>query len=260
MALPQLCWEADFLKDNPTLQDESYGIPEKVKHVHYPIRLVRYWFMYHFLREEIARQGRKLSVCEIGVDTGQMFGFMQAAARNGGANVEFAGWDAVDALIREDILRRAGYNQFYQVDLESPELALGEKQYNAMILLHVLEPFVPAGTIDRQAGAQSETGRHHDRRLFLNAAFDGAIARAGNPSHGAQVRPCQRVFAAARARDGGGQRPASRIPQRRVLHAQARLLPGKPQMVAAFQPVVRRPVFRLAGRDLLGSAQTEITE
>ena len=110
MALPQLTWEADFLKNNPTLQDESYGIPEQVKHIHYPIRLVRYWFMYHFLREETARQGRKLSVCEIGVDTGQMLGFMHAAARNGGAKVEFADWDAVDALIREDILKRAGYN------------------------------------------------------------------------------------------------------------------------------------------------------
>ncbi|MBI1173985.1 MAG: methyltransferase domain-containing protein [Sideroxydans sp.] len=139
MALPQLCWEADFLKDNPTLQDESYGIPAEVKHIHYPMRLVRYWFMYHFLREETARQGRNLSVCEIGVDTGQMLGFMHAAARNGGANVEFSDWDAVDALIREDILKSAGYNQFYQVDLESPEFALGGKQYDAMILLHVLE-------------------------------------------------------------------------------------------------------------------------
>lgn len=139
MALPQLNWEAGFLKDNPTLKSDDYGIPEKVKHVHYPIRLVRYWFMYHFLREETARQGRNLSVCEIGVDTGQMLEFMRAAARNGGTKVEFAAWDAVDALIREEILKRAGYNNFYQVDLESAEFTLGDQQYDAMILLHVLE-------------------------------------------------------------------------------------------------------------------------
>lgn len=139
MALPQLSWEADFLKNNPTLQDESYGIPAEVKHINYPIRLVRYWFMYHFLREETARQGRNLSVCEIGVDWGQMLGFMHAAAENGGDKVEFEAWDAVDALIQEEALKRVGYNQFYEIDLESPEFTLDDKQYDAMIMLHVLE-------------------------------------------------------------------------------------------------------------------------
>jgi SAM-dependent methyltransferase len=150
MALPQLCWDVEFLKDNPTLKDEHYGIPAELKKINYPIRLVRYWFMYHFLREEAARKGA-LDVCEIGVDTGQMLGFMHAAAEHGGEKVPLASWDAVDALIREDILRRAGYNHFYQVDLESPEFKLdGGRQYDAMILLHVLEHlFKPEELITR---------------------------------------------------------------------------------------------------------------
>lgn len=139
MALPQLKWDADFLKDNPTLKDENYGIPAELKRINYPIRLVRYWFMYHFLREETAKQGRPLEVCEIGVDVGQMLGFMHAAAEHGGQKIDFATWDAVDALVRREILERVGYRNFYEVDLESPEFALGEKQYDAMILLHVLE-------------------------------------------------------------------------------------------------------------------------
>lgn len=139
MAMPQLSWDIGFLKNNPVLQDENYGIPAEVKHTHYPLRMMRYWFMYHFLREEAARKGA-LEVCEIGVDVGQMLGFMHAAAQHGGEKVPLASWDAVDARIRRDILKRAGYAHFYEVDLESPEFKLDEgRQYDAMILLHVLE-------------------------------------------------------------------------------------------------------------------------
>ena len=139
MAMPQLGWDIQFLKNNPTLQDENYGIPAELKRINYPIRLVRYWFMYHFLRKEAARKGA-LDVCEIGVDVGQMLGFMHAAAQHGGEKVPLASWDAVDALIRRDILERAGYNHFYEADLESAEFKLDEgRQYDAMILLHVLE-------------------------------------------------------------------------------------------------------------------------
>lgn len=152
MAMPQLDWDVEFLKNNPVLQDNNYGIPAEVKHIRYPIRLVRYWFMYHFLRDEAAKKGA-LDVCEIGVDVGQMLGFMDAAAKHGGEKVPLASWDAVDAFIREDILRRAGYGKFYEVDLESPEFALGEKQYDAMILLHVLEHlFKPEELITKIVG------------------------------------------------------------------------------------------------------------
>jgi 2-polyprenyl-3-methyl-5-hydroxy-6-metoxy-1,4-benzoquinol methylase len=139
MALPQLNWDFEFLNNNPTLQDDNYGIPKEVKHIRYSIRLIRYWFMYHFLRAETERCGRNLSVCEIGVDVGQMLGFMQAAAQHGGQKVEFETWDAVDCLIRRDILERAGYRNFYEVNLESDAFTLGDAQYDSMILLHVLE-------------------------------------------------------------------------------------------------------------------------
>jgi 2-polyprenyl-3-methyl-5-hydroxy-6-metoxy-1,4-benzoquinol methylase len=139
MTIKQLSWDIDFLKNNPAFQSDNYGIPPDARHINYPIRMVRYWFIYHFLREESARRG-PLNVCEIGVDVGQMLGFLKAAVALGGDKVELASWDAVDAIIREDILQRVGYNQFYQVDLESPEFALSnDKQYDVMILTHVLE-------------------------------------------------------------------------------------------------------------------------
>ncbi len=139
MTIKQLNWDVDFLKDNPAFQSDNYGIPPDARHINYPIRMVRYWFIYHFLREESLRRGA-LNVCEIGVDVGQMLGFLKAAVALGGEDIKLASWDAVDAIIREDVLKRVGYNQFYQVDLESPEFALSDdKQYDVMILTHVLE-------------------------------------------------------------------------------------------------------------------------
>jgi 2-polyprenyl-3-methyl-5-hydroxy-6-metoxy-1,4-benzoquinol methylase len=138
MAMPQQDWDVEFLKHNPAFQNDHYGIPIETRHIHYPIRMLRYWFMYHFLREEAARKGA-LDVCEIGVDVGQMLGFLNAATELGGDHVALASWDAVDAVIRKDTLARVGYHTFYEVDLESPGFALGDKPYDAMILLHVLE-------------------------------------------------------------------------------------------------------------------------
>jgi 2-polyprenyl-3-methyl-5-hydroxy-6-metoxy-1,4-benzoquinol methylase len=93
--------------------------------------------MYHFLRNHSNKVGA-IDVCEIGVDVGQMLGFVKGAEVNGGG-VNFANWDAVDVIVQKELLLQAGYNQFYEVNLESEVFTLGEKNYDAMILLHVLE-------------------------------------------------------------------------------------------------------------------------
>ncbi len=140
MNLPQLKWRFDFLKNNPVLQSKHYGIPPEVKVINYPIRLIRYWFMYHFLLNHSKKlTDKKLEVCEIGVDIGQMLGFVKAARENGADAIPLVNWDAVDAFIHKDILLDVGYNGLYEVDLESVEFSLGEKKYDAIILLHVLE-------------------------------------------------------------------------------------------------------------------------
>ena len=158
MALPQLHWDVEFLKDNPVIKDESYGIPAELKKINYPLRLARYWFMYHLLREEAVRKG-PLDVCEIGVDTGQMLSFMDAAAQHGGERVALANWDAVDAVIKREALERAGYKHFYEVDLETPEFKLdAERQYDAMILLHVLEHLFDPETLVRKLAPNLKPG------------------------------------------------------------------------------------------------------
>ena len=37
------------------MRSKRFGIPREAKSVRYPIRLLRYWFGYHLLREEAQR-------------------------------------------------------------------------------------------------------------------------------------------------------------------------------------------------------------
>ena len=140
MAIPQLKWDVAFLKNNSVLKSSSYGIPVELKSIHYPIRLIRYWFTYHLLRLEANKVNGGLSVCEIGVDTGQMLGFMNAAETSTKSKVAIKNWDAIDCLIRKEILEPVGYKNFYEVDLEGADFQLDpHQQYDAMVMLHVLE-------------------------------------------------------------------------------------------------------------------------
>lgn len=134
MKFSHLLWDTHCLKNNPTVRNERFGIPDRVKKVRFPIRLIRYWFMYHFLREETRTLRKPLSICEIGVDTGQMKQFMDSSTHSR----LYSKWKAVDCHIQEDALLQSGYDEFVEMDLESADFNLDEK-FDAMILLHVLE-------------------------------------------------------------------------------------------------------------------------
>ena len=78
-SLVQLRWDLAFLAENQTVRSKRFGIPREAKSVRYPIRLLRYWFGYHLLREEAERRSDALDVAEIGVHTGQMLEFVRSA-------------------------------------------------------------------------------------------------------------------------------------------------------------------------------------
>jgi hypothetical protein len=63
-----------------------------------------------------------------------MLGFVKGAEANGEEKVNFASLDAVDVIVQKELLLRAGYNEFYEVNLESPEFTLSDKNYDATIL------------------------------------------------------------------------------------------------------------------------------
>jgi len=134
-------WDISFLADNETLRAKNFGMTREAKSVQYPIRLLRYWFGYHLLRAETERAGRPLDVAEIGVDVGQMLMFADAVkARDKSAKkpLEWASWTAIDAVLKLEKLKKVGYADFVEANLENPAFAL-DRDYDFAILLHVLE-------------------------------------------------------------------------------------------------------------------------
>jgi SAM-dependent methyltransferase len=132
--LPQLSWDLDFLAKNTIVRSKRFGIPSEAKSVRYPIRLLRYWFGYHLLREEAVRAKRPLDVAEVGVHTGQMLEFLRSVP---GAPT-FGKWTAVDAVMLTEKLRKAGYDDFFEANLEDPKFDL-PGDYDTAVLLHILE-------------------------------------------------------------------------------------------------------------------------
>jgi len=142
-------WDIEFLATNQVVRSPEFGISPEAKRVRYPIRLLRYWFGYHLLREEWQRAGRPLDVLEVGVHLGQMLEFVKSAP----AGIEYEAWTAVDAVMHRDRLTQAGYTEFLEVNLEDRELHF-PRQYDTAILLHVLEHlFEPEAVFEKIVAA-----------------------------------------------------------------------------------------------------------
>jgi SAM-dependent methyltransferase len=103
-----------------------------IKGARYPFKMLRYWFMYHMIREESAKLGRHLRCAEIGIDKGQMLYFIKDA---GFKNIEC--WTGIDIKIKAET-EQAGYTDLVEANVESNHFAL-DGNYDVVILLHVLE-------------------------------------------------------------------------------------------------------------------------
>ncbi|MCX7869420.1 MAG: methyltransferase domain-containing protein [Terrimicrobiaceae bacterium] len=131
---PQMRWDISALACNEAVRSRRFGIPAEAKGVRYPVRLLRYWFGYHLLREEAVRLGRGIEVAEVGVHSGQMFEFYRSMP--GAPPV--ARWTAFDAVVLRDKLRKAGYTEMVEVNVEDPAFSMGGP-YDAALALHILE-------------------------------------------------------------------------------------------------------------------------
>jgi SAM-dependent methyltransferase len=127
-------------------------ISDTTSSTHYPIKLLRYWFMYHFIKSQQQRLGRALRVCEIGVDRGQMRRYIQDA---GFTDIEC--WEAVDYKLQPE-LAESGYTKQIQANVDVPEFKLAE-QYDVIIVLHLLEHlFEPEQLVAKLAPALVSDG------------------------------------------------------------------------------------------------------
>jgi SAM-dependent methyltransferase len=142
-----LDWDIDFLASNETVRSKRFGIPREAKAVRYPIRLLRYWFGYHLLRVEAERLGRPLDVAEVGVHSGQFLEFVRSAP----VQPAIGQWTAVDAVVLAEKLRKAGYSEWIQGNVEDEAFTL-PGEYHAAVLLHILEHlFEPEAALRRVA-------------------------------------------------------------------------------------------------------------
>jgi SAM-dependent methyltransferase len=144
---PAYAWTLSTLSDNPAWKTTTFRMTEHARSRSLPFRLLRYWFMERLLAQHAARLGRPLQILELGVDRGQMKLFVDGAASQAAAG-EFQPlyqrWDAADCAPNHEALTRAGYGPCDTVDLDDEEslanlLTRSRNQYDAVILLHVLE-------------------------------------------------------------------------------------------------------------------------
>ena len=98
----------------------------------YPVKLLRYWFMYNLIREERIRLGRPLRICEIGVDRGQMLRFTRDAGFG-----DISRWVAVDHRLQPE-LQESDYSRQIEANVDFPDFSLDE-EYDVIVVLHLLE-------------------------------------------------------------------------------------------------------------------------
>ena len=135
-----LGWRVDTLASPAKAAIE--GIPDEIRRIRYPFRLLRYWFALELLREEAGlRQTTALHVGEVGIDQGQMLAFARRTLEGQRETRPWHRWDGLDCCAPTERLQRVGYDRLIQVDLEdrSASARQSREAYDVVVLLHVIE-------------------------------------------------------------------------------------------------------------------------
>lgn len=137
-------WDTASLTDNRAWHNDAYWINERAKQKRFSFRMLRYWYVAELLLAERRRLGRSLAVLEIGVDRGQMKAFIDGIPQQDSAAPLYESWCAADAKPQQAALIAAGYAACSTLNLDDNASladfsAMHTKQYDVVILLHVLE-------------------------------------------------------------------------------------------------------------------------
>ena len=135
-----LGWEIDALASPAKATME--GIPNEIRQIRYPFRLLRYWFALELLRLEADAHARSsLHVGEVGIDEGQMLAFSRSAPVSPHRRRAWTTWNGLDCSPPTERVQKVGYDRLIQVDLEDRAAMSRQPReaYDVVILLHVIE-------------------------------------------------------------------------------------------------------------------------
>lgn len=145
-----LAWDTSSLSKNPVLRSKELSASRKALGRTYSMHILRYWFIYHFLQVESQQRSAPLSVCEVGIDAGQMLHFIRGAAKVEGLSpLPLEKWVGVDCKVKQSMLDKLGYDELREENIETSNAWLSG-DYDAIVMLHVLEHlYAPEAAIER---------------------------------------------------------------------------------------------------------------
>lgn len=108
----------------------SLPLRDGVKNTRYPIRLLRYWWVYRAIFDEARRLGRGPTI----VDVGTEIGLLKSLA----PTIPGARWIGLDRYVNNPHLLEAGYTELHECDLEQ-SLLLPDSSADIIVCSHILE-------------------------------------------------------------------------------------------------------------------------
>ncbi len=133
-------WDLQDFEERAAWREPEYGMSPAARRRRYPTRAIRYWLAAQLMRREILRRPTPLRVLEVGVDSGQMLGFLGArldVPENPLPPGVFR-WDAITLKPDRPRLARLGYQDVHEHNLEQLPLPIS-RRYDIILLSHVLE-------------------------------------------------------------------------------------------------------------------------
>lgn len=136
------------------MRRSDYSMDERVKQTDFPIRALRYWWIFHMIRE--FSRDRRMTVVDLGAQHGQMRRYWTGAADIYSSQPELH-WIGMDWEIAPQLVG-AGYDRVIQCDFDQ-KLPLPDKSADIVIFLHVVEHLPrPEFTIGEIARILSDDG------------------------------------------------------------------------------------------------------
>jgi SAM-dependent methyltransferase len=123
-------WPLTIFEESEELRREDFNIPQEAKSRKYPIRALRYWWLYCAIQEELERIKGLATIADVGCETGMLKRFTR--------DTERTYWIGLDINLDWEGLRSVGYDEIHTGDFDKP-LPVPSETADIVVCSHVLE-------------------------------------------------------------------------------------------------------------------------